>query len=307
MKIYDAAVIGAGPAGITAVLYLVRSGRSVILFEKLTPGGQVLLTDSLENYPGFPKGVKGWELADAFAAHLEGQPVDRSTATVTAVTGSAGNFTLKTSDGDINARTVIAASGATHRRLGVKDEDRLLGHGVSYCAVCDGNFFRGMPVAVVGGGNSALEESLYLARICSRVYLIHRRDAFRGAAIHEKRVRETGNIELVLSSVVDSLNGDDNLKSVTVRSVTTGEKRDIDVGGIFIFVGNIPNSDCLPEACQRDKGGFLVTDTEMRTTVPGIFAAGDIRSKLCRQVVTAAGDGATAAHAASLLLDELHA
>ena len=157
MKIYDAAVIGAGPAGITAALYLVRSGRSVILFEKLTPGGQVLLTDSLENYPGFPKGVKGWELADAFAAHLEGQPVDRSTATVTAVTGSAGNFTLKTSDGDINARTVIAASGATHRRLGVKDEDRLLGHGVSYCAVCDGNFFRGMPVAVVGGGNSALE------------------------------------------------------------------------------------------------------------------------------------------------------
>lgn len=307
MKNYDAAVIGAGPAGITAALYLVRSGRSVILFEKLTPGGQVLLTDSIENYPGFPKGIKGWELADAFSAQIDGYAIERSTADVTAIEGSAGSFTLKTSKGDVQAKTVIAASGAAHRRLGVKDEENLVGHGVSYCAVCDGNFYRGLPVAVVGGGNSALEESLYLSRICSKVYLIHRRDAFRGAAIHEQRVRETPNIELVLSSVVDSLNADGNLKSVTVRSVTSGEKRDIDVEGIFIFVGNIPNSDYLPEACQRDKGGFIVTDAEMRTSVPGIFAAGDLRSKLCRQVVTAAGDGATAAHAASILLDELHA
>ncbi len=306
MDTFDAAVVGAGPAGITAALYLVRSGRSVILFEKLTPGGQVLLTDAMENYPGFPKGIKGWELADAFSAHLDGLAVTRSTADVTAVAGTAGAFELATSAGPVGAKTVVVASGARHRQLGLEGEDRLRGRGVSYCAICDGNFFRGQPVAVVGGGNSALEESLYLAKIVSKLYLVHRRDEFRGAGVYQDRIRQCPNVELVLSSTVESLNGDPDLTSVTVKSRKDGATRELAVNGLFVFVGTLPNAEFVPDACGKDDRGFLVTDVEMRTSVPGIFAAGDVRSKLCRQVVTAAGDGATAAQAANLLLEELH-
>ncbi|MDO5536746.1 MAG: thioredoxin-disulfide reductase [Desulfovibrionaceae bacterium] len=306
MKTFDAVVVGGGPAGITAVLYLVRSGCRVLLCESLTLGGQVLMTDSLANYPGMPRGVKGWELADLFAAHIEGLDFERTTAAVQGVEGSAGHFVVHTSEGDVQAKTVIAASGARHRPLGVDGEMRLAGHGVSYCAICDGNFFRGQPVAVVGGGNSALEEALYLSKIVSRVYLIHRRDQFRGAQVYQDNVRSADNIELVLSSTVESLKGDKDLEGVVVRNVATGQTRELEVNGLFIFVGMVPNTDWVPEQVEKNHG-FLVTDTEMRTSVPGIFAAGDVRDKLCRQVVTAAGDGATAAQAAFLLLEQLNA
>ncbi len=305
MKTFDCVVIGGGPAGITAVLYLVRSGCRVMLMESLTLGGQVLTTDSLENYPGMPRGVKGWELADLFAAHLEGLDFERSSAAVKGIEGRAGRFIVHGSDGDVMAKTVIVATGARHRPLGVDGEARLTGHGVSYCAICDGNFFRGQPVAVVGGGNAALEEALYLSKIVSKLYLVHRRDAFRGAQVYEDKVRQAPNIELVLSATVHALKGQNELEGVTVRDIKTGATRDLEVNGLFIFVGMMPNSDFLPEAVRTDHG-FIVTDTEMRTTVPGIFAAGDVRQKLCRQVVTAAGDGATAAQAAFLLLEQLN-
>lgn len=307
MRMFDVAVIGAGPAGITAALYLVRSGCSVVLFEKLTPGGQILSTDSIENYPGFHKGIKGWELADAFASHLEGLSIERSFSDITSIEGGAGSFMLKSSSGGWQARTVIIATGARHRALGIEGEERLRGHGVSYCAICDGNFFRGRPVAVVGGGNSALEEALYLSRIVSRVYLIHRRDSFRGAGIYQDKVRAAGNIELILSSTVSSLHGDTDLKSVTVSNLRTGQLVELSVDAIFIFVGMVPNTDFVPATVNRDPGNFILTDTEMRTSVLGLYAAGDVRSKLCRQVVTAAGDGATAAQAAFLFLEQLHA
>ena len=193
MGTFDTAVIGGGPAGITAAMYLVRSGCSVVQFESLTLGGQVLTTDSLENYPGYPKGIKGWELADLFAAHLDGLEIERRTSAVLGIEGEAGKFVLQTSEGPVNARTVVIASGASHRPLGIEGEVRLRGRGVSYCAICDGNFFRGRPVAVVGGGNSALEEALYLSKIVSKLYLIHRRDEFRAAEIYQKRVREAGS------------------------------------------------------------------------------------------------------------------
>lgn len=306
MKEFDAVVVGGGPAGITAVLYLVRSGCSVLLCESLTLGGQVLMTDSLANYPGMPKGVKGWELADLFAAHIEGLNFERSSAAVTGIGGIAGQFVVHTADGDIRARAVIIATGARHRPLGVEGEMRLTGHGVSYCAICDGNFFRGQPVAVVGGGNSALEEALYLSKIASKVYLIHRRDQFRGAQVYQDKVRAAENIELVLSATVDSLKGQNDLEGVVVRDVKTGYLRHLDVNGLFIFVGMQPNTEFLPGIVET-RNGFIVTDTEMRTSVPGLFAAGDVRQKLCRQVVTAAGDGATAAQAAFLFLEQLHA
>lgn len=304
--VYDAAVIGGGPAGVTAAMYLRRSGCSVVLFESLTMGGQILTTDALENYPGFPEGIKGWELADRFAAHLEHLDVTRKTSAVLSIAGGAGDFTLTTSEGEVKARTVVIASGASHRPLGIDGEVRLRGRGVSYCAICDGNFFRGRPVAVVGGGNSALEEALYLSKIVSKLYLIHRRDEFRAAEIYQQRIREAGNVEFVLSSVVEALHGESDLEKITVRDVKTGATRDLAVDGLFVFVGMQPNTTFVPESVKTERG-FVITDVEMRTSVPGIFAAGDVRSKLCRQVVTAAGDGATAAQAAFLFLEQLHA
>ena len=203
MSTFDAAVIGSGPAGVTAALYLVRSGCSVILFEKMAAGGQILQTEALENYPGYPKGIKGYELADLFAAHLEGLPVTHSRDAVESVSGEAGNFVVQAGGKEHSCRTVIVCSGAHHRELGLADEKRLQGRGVSYCALCDGNFFRNAPVAVVGGGNAALEESLYLAKLASKVYLIHRRDEFRGAKIYQDKLEAMPDkVELVRSSVV---------------------------------------------------------------------------------------------------------
>lgn len=322
MKQYDAIVIGSGPAGITAALYLVRSGCSVALVEKLTAGGQVLQTEAIENYPGFPKGIKGWELADAFAAHLEGLPVDRFAEAVTAMkvvstaplqkgdASIAGGVIHRVRVGEqwLEGRSVVICSGSSHKKLGLPREDELTGRGISYCAICDGNFFRGQNVVVVGGGNTALEESLYLSKIVHKVHLVHRRDAFRGAKIYQSRLEAASDkVELVLSSVVSAIHGDNALTGVTVRQVQTGEERLIPVEGLFVFVGNKPSVDFVPQEVQQDGQGFLITDTEMRTSVPGIFAAGDIRSKLCRQVSTAVGDGATAAQAAFLYLEQFDA
>ncbi|WP_299396261.1 thioredoxin-disulfide reductase [uncultured Desulfovibrio sp.] len=309
MSTFDAAIIGSGPAGITAALYLARSGCSVILFESLAAGGQILQTEVLENYPGFPKGIKGYELADLFAAHIENLTITRSRDAVESVRGQAGNFVVGAGEKEYACRTVIVCTGAKHRPLGVEGEDRLQGRGVSYCALCDGNFYRNQPVAVVGGGNSALEESLYLSNLASRVYLIHRRSAFRGAQVYQDKLAQSDKVEPVLDSVVEQLEADliAGLTGVVVRNVVTGERRTLKVNGLFVYVGMEPRTAFLPPEVERDAQGFLVTDTEMRTSVPGIFAAGDVRSKLCRQAVTAAGDGATAAQAAFVLMEQLHA
>ncbi|MCR5813707.1 MAG: thioredoxin-disulfide reductase [Desulfovibrio sp.] len=305
----DSLIIGEGPAGVTAALYLARSGCSVLIAEQMTTGGQVLLTASLENYPGYPKGIKGYELADLFAAHLQGlERLERKSGAVTAVTGQAGNFTVTFRDqSTVQCKTVLVCSGAKHRQLGVEREKELTGHGVSYCALCDGNFFRGKPVAVVGGGNAALEESLYLANIVDKVHIIHRRDSFRARKTYYDRLTAMGEkIVFHLDSQVTKLIGDHDLSAVGVSNLKTGAYQEVPVEALFIYVGFEPVTSFLPEELERDSQGFLVTDTEMRTTVPGIFAAGDIRSKLCRQVITAAGDGATAAQAAFVFLEQLH-
>ncbi|MDR1776831.1 MAG: thioredoxin-disulfide reductase [Desulfovibrio sp.] len=305
MNQYDALVIGGGPAGVTAALYLARSACSVLLCEQLTPGGQLLMTDCLENYPGHPKGIKGYELADLFAAHLEGLNIDRQTGAVDSVVGAAGNFAARCDGREYGAKTILVCSGARRRPLGLDREDALLGRGVSYCALCDGNFFRGQTVAVVGGGNSALEEALYLAKIAAKVYLIHRRDAFRGTRVFLDRLRQTPNVSMLLDTVISRLHGESGLTGLTLKNVRTEEERLLPVDGLFVYVGFEPATHFLPPDLNRDAQGFIVTDTEMRTSIPGIFAAGDIRSKLCRQVVTAAGDGATAAQAAFILLEQL--
>lgn len=308
MKSYDAVVIGGGPAGVTAAMYLARSGCSVLLPEQLTSGGQLLQTEALENYPGFPKGIKGYELADLFTEHLEGLTVDRPAIMVESISGSAGQFTVHTVEEDYLCKVVLVCSGAKHRQLGLEGEDRLRGRGISYCALCDGNFFRNQTVAVVGGGNAAMEESLYLSRLVSKLHLIHRRDSFRGLKVYQDRLESMPDkIDLLRSSVITQLHGEDHLTGLTVKNLQTGQEKLLAVDGLFIYVGFAPVTNFLPQGIELDAQGFIVTDTEMRTNIPGIFAAGDIRSKLCRQVITAAGDGATAAQAAFVFLEQLHA
>ncbi len=308
--LHDAAVIGAGPAGITAALYLVRSGASVAIIEHLATGGQILTTAEIDNYPGFPGSVKGWELADLFDAHLSGYSIGRMHREVVAVDSSGGRFFHVRMDEEksLDAKAVIVCSGVRHRKLNIPGEEEFAGRGVSYCAVCDGNFYRNRDVAVLGGGNSALEEALYLSRIASKVHLIHRRGEFRGEQFYQDKIRATENIEFVPGSLAEEIRGNaSGVTSILTRDRQTGESREIAVDGVFIYVGMDPVSGFLPEDVRRDNNGFVITDAEMNTSIPGMFAAGDVRSKHCRQVCTAVGDGATAAAAALSYLEHWNA
>ncbi len=305
MKSYDAVVIGGGPAGITAALYLLRSGLSVARVEQLSHGGQMLLTEAVHNYPGFPKGITGYELADLFEAHLEDYSLDRySDATLTLEHHAPGDNRILAGEEWIQAKSVIICSGAKHKTLGLLREQEMLGRGISYCALCDGNFFRNQVVAVVGGGNAALEESLYLAKLVDKLYLIHRRDRFRGDKIYQDKVVAHPKIEILYDTQVRELLGENQLTGVRVADRRNGAERDILLQGLFIFVGFQSQGDFFPKELMLDQNGFIPTDTEMRTNLPGIFAAGDIRSKLCRQISTAVGEGATAANAAFSFLEE---
>ncbi|WP_462324052.1 NAD(P)/FAD-dependent oxidoreductase [Desulfoplanes sp.] len=306
MKVYDAVVIGGGPAGVTAALYLARAGVSLAWIEQLAPGGQVLNTEVIDNYPGFPKGIKGYELADLFAAHVEEYEMDRLHDEVVEVRPEPGNHQIKVGDTWIGAKAMVVCTGAKWRKLGIDGEERLTGKGVSYCALCDGNFFRGQDVACIGGGNTALEESLYLAKIVNKLYLVHRRECFRGDRIYQDKVLAHPKIELVMDAVPKRFEGEDGVDGLQVEDVKTGTQRTLPVSGAFIFIGLEPAATFLPSMVKRDEGGFLVTDMSMATNVPGIFAAGDICSKTCRQVATAVGDGATAAHSAGLYLEKLN-
>ncbi len=307
MKTYDAVVIGGGPAGITAALYLLRSGLSVARVEQLSHGGQMLLTSFVENYPGFPKGITGYELADLFEASLEDYPLERYADAALALEhhGSGDNRILAGEEW-IQAKAVIICSGAEHKKLGIPREQELVGRGISYCALCDGNFFRNQVVAVIGGGNTALEESLYLTKLVDKLYLIHRRDRFRGDKVYQDKVVAHPKIEILYNTLAQEFLGEKDLTGIRVTDRQGGTERDIPLQGAFIFVGYQPKGDFFPDDLTLDKWGFIPTDTEMRTNLPGIFAAGDIRVKMCSQISTAVGDGATAANAAFSFLEELN-
>jgi len=307
MNTYDTIVIGGGPAGITAVLYMLRSGLSVAWVEKLAPGGQVLMTETIDNYPGFPDGIKGYALVDAMAAHLAPFTFDKYTDEARAMEQDGRMHRVRVGDDWIEGRTVIVCSGAAFRPLQLPREKELTGRGVSYCATCDGSFFRNQVVGVVGGGNTALEEALYLSRLVKKLYLVHRRDAFRGSKIYQDKVLANPKIETVLNHVVTEILGQDQVTGIRVSDVQTRAERVIELDGLFIFIGYNPSLDFLPASVERDKHGFILTDVEMQTNIPGMFAAGDVRSKLCRQVCTAVGDGATAANSAYLYLEQTHA
>ncbi|MFP4315576.1 MAG: thioredoxin-disulfide reductase [Desulfovibrionales bacterium] len=307
MKSIDALVIGGGPAGMTAALYLLRAGVSVAQVEKLAPGGQVLMTEWIDNYPGFPKGIRGYELADLFAAHLNGFTLDRYTDEVRAIEPAPGNNRVQIGDEWIIAKSIVICSGAKYRNLNVPGEAKLAGKGVSYCAICDGQFFRDQVVACIGGGDTALEEATYLTKLVKKLYLIHRRDTFRGAKVYQDKVMADPKIERIMDTKVTEILGDTGITGVRIQNVKTKATSVLTVDGAFIFVGITPQVDFLPSELTRDPGGFIVTDANMKTNLPGIFAAGDVRSKICRQVTTAVGDGATAAYSAGQFLEQHHA
>lgn len=289
------AIIGGGPAGLAAGIYSVRGGARVTLFEEMFPGGQIVKTHRVENYPGFTGGPDGYALAAALEKHAaEFQlPVVYGSVADLKLAGEEKTFTVNGEP--YAADAVILCMGATPRKLGDPNEDRFVGAGVSYCATCDGNFYRNKDVAVVGGGDTAVADALYLSGICHKVYLIHRRDQFRAAGTLVDRVKRAENVELVLNSTVSALNGEDRLSSVTVADKFTHEQRELPVSGLFVAVGILPRTEQVQDQIDLDEGGFIVTDRNMQTSVPGVFAAGDVRDTPLRQVVTACADGAVAA------------
>lgn len=292
---YDVAIIGAGPAGLTAAVYARRAGYSVAVFEMGMPGGQASTTDMVENFPGYPQGIAGAELGMKFYEHAmafgaefifeQVQHMDVEGA-VKKITTDNGTETK-----DYEARAIIIATGAHPRTLGVPNEDKFRGHGVSYCGTCDGFFFKDKDVCVVGGGDVAVEDAIYLANMCSSVTVFHRRDELRANKRSQEAAFANEKIKFVWDTVVDSLEGDDKLTTVITKNVKTGEKISWNFDGCFIFVGYDPNKDVYPEGLRTDERGYIITDEYMATNIAGVYAIGDVRQKVVRQVSTAVGDG----------------
>lgn len=291
---YDVIIIGSGPAGLTAAIYGQRAKLNVLMIEKQPmSGGQILNTYEVDNYPGLP-GIGGFDLGTKLRAHADALGMQVVTGDVVSVDFSGKVKQVVTGDGTYESRTVIIATGAQYRKLGVPGEDTLRGMGVSYCATCDGAFFRGKETAVIGGGDVALEDALFLARACSKVYLIHRRDEFRGAKVLQERVFQTPNIEVIWDTVAESINGTEKVESLLLYNRKKEEHTTLMVSGVFIAVGIQPNSELFRDQVAMDEGAYLIAGEECRTDCDGIFAAGDVRTKQLRQVITAASDGANA-------------
>lgn len=304
MEIYDVAIVGGGPGGYAAALYCAQGGLSVLVLEKLGPGGQLATTDEVDNYPGFDVGINGFELAERMWRGAERFGAQTRFAEVKQVHLHDNPKRLETGDGTVLARTVILATGAYPRTLGLAREEEMRGRGVAYCATCDGAFYRGRTVAVVGGGNSAVEDALYLSKLCKKVYLIHRRNSFRASELQVKKLPESGVVP-ILESRVTELHGEETLTGISVENIPSGEKTLLPCDGLFIAVGRVPDTAPFRGQVTLSDGGYFVADESTRTNIPGVFAVGDAREKPLRQIVTAAADGAVAAHFAGQFLLEL--
>ena len=300
----DMLIVGGGPAGYTAALYGARAGLSVLVLEKLAPGGQMATTDMVDNYPGFPEGVNGFDLGMKMKAGAERFGARSVTAEVTALELAGPVKIAHTPKEDYRARTVVLAMGAHPRELGLENERALRGRGVSYCATCDGMFYRGKSVAVVGGGETAVADALYLSRLCERVTLIHRRDRLRAPASQQRALEQTGKVDFLWDSQAVELLSDGRLTGLRVRHKGTGEERSLPCAGVFLAVGQVPDTDLLTGQVELDEGGYVLAGEDTRTNLPGVFAAGDLRKKPLRQIVTAAADGACAAQAAGEYLEK---
>jgi len=296
---FDLVIIGGGPAGLTAGLYAARARLNVILIEKAVPGGQVTTTDWIENYPGFPDGLSGADLVQNITQQTKRFDLNIESNEVISIDCSENVKKVSLTDRTITAYTIIIATGASPRKLGVPGEDRFYGKGVSFCATCDGPFYKDRVVATIGGGNTALQESLFLTKFASKVYLIHRRDELRATKILQERAFANDRIEIVWDSVVTSINGGlTNVENITIKNVKTEATKELQVDGCFIWVGIRPNTEFLGGCVSLDKSGFVIADSNMETSMPGVFVAGDVRNTPLRQIATAVGDAAIAAFSA---------
>lgn len=295
---YDVIVIGGGPGGYTAALYTARAGLSTLVIERLTVGGQMTETTQIDNYPGFAQGIDGITLGMQMQEGAERFGAETLYAEVLSLELEGREKKVNTSDGEFVAGAVILATGAGHRHLGLPGEEELVGRGIAYCAACDGMFYRGKEVAVVGGGNSAVADALLLSRIAGKVHVIHRRDTLRATKVYHNALLQAENVELHWNSGVTALHGENGLQAVTVQDLRTGEEKQLPLDGLFVSIGRKPATDLVRGQLELDEAGYILAGESTKTSVPGVFAVGDVRTKAVRQIITAAADGAVAAHMA---------
>ena len=295
-KIYDMIIIGGGPSGYTAALYGARAGLSTLVMEKMAVGGQMALTDKIDNYPGFEDGIEGFSLGEKMKNEAERSGARTVFATVLSADLKSDPKVIKTSDDIFYGRTVVIATGAEPRELGVAMEKELVGRGVSYCATCDGMFFKGKTVVVVGGGNTAAADILLLSRVASKVFVVHRRDTMRASKTYHETLMKAENVEFCWDSQVTGILSDDKVTGVRIKNINTRDERNLSCDGIFVAIGRKPASELAAGQLDLDERGYIIADESTKTNIPGVFAAGDVRTKVLRQVITAASDGAMAAH-----------
>ena len=296
MKLYDMIIIGGGPGGYTAALYAARAGLEVLVLEKLSAGGQMALSHQIDNYPGFPEGIDGFDLAEKMQQQAERFGAQTELAQVTALQPEGAVKTVQTDAGTFYAKTLVIATGANPRYLGVPGEQELAGRGVHYCAACDGMFYRNKTVVIVGGGNSAAADALLLSRVAKKVILVHRRDTLRATKIYHEPLLQAQNVEFRWNSTVQQLLRDGGFRGVVIRNEITGAEEEIECDGLFVSIGRAPATELVRHQLELDGAGYIVADETTRTNVPGVFAVGDVRTKALRQVVTAVADGAAAVH-----------
>ena len=296
--VYDMVIVGGGPGGYTAALYAARAGLDTVVLEKLSAGGQMALTHQIDNYPGFEEGIDGFALAEKMQAQAERFGAKTEYAEVTEMDLAAQPKVVETSEGTFYGKTVVLATGANPRELGVAKEKELVGRGIAYCAACDGMFYRGKTVVVVGGGNSAAADALLLSRIAEKVIVVHRRDTLRATKIYHEPLMQAENVEFRWNSVVAELLSEDKLTGIRLKDVNTGEESVLACDGVFVSVGRKPATDLVRGQVELNEAGYVIAGETTETNIPGVYAVGDMRTKLLRQVVTAVADGAMAVHVA---------
>ena len=304
-KIADVIIIGGGPGGYTAALYSARANLNTTVIEKLSAGGQMATTSQVDNYPGFEDGVNGFELGEKMRQGAERFGVNTVFAEVESVYLNIQPKVIHTSEGDFYARTVILATGANPREMGLEEEQKLKGRGVAYCATCDGMFYRNKTVVVVGGGNTAVADALFLSKICNKVYLVHRRDQLRASQSYMSALKQSLNIEFIWNAKVSEILHDKKVTGIVAEDIESGDRIKVACDGVFVAIGRIPNTDLFKGQIELDEGGYIVADETTKTNLPGVFAAGDVRTKPLRQIVTATADGAVASKFAEEYIDML--